>query len=370
MAAEEVVFDVVEKILVRLDVKDIIRCKSVCKSWQSFISSPEFVKSHLRHAYKNDHDRDKIGHRRIGISQLFSNHEISLCANFMYMVGSCNGLVCISIRDAEIKVVNPSTRERRKLRTPDYQPVERLVTIRQVACLGFGYDASTDDYKVIAGFRDWVFEERTLFHVLTLKSSIWKVIGEVKYKNLSNRPGVLCGGALHYFMYAGKKKVIMSLDLSTEEFKEIPQPLQVEYDNAEDFFNQRLGVIVDEEDNECLCIYSFSSSLFGKKWVMKNNKWEPYNERRKYDIAHFFSSRRLVDSQNRTSFIYVHDYGRLVPSDGYSIGASLFVRSLVSPHPPGQPKELLEDSDDARSNTPKRKRKRKKFCKHKRALLS
>ncbi|KAL8235935.1 hypothetical protein R6Q59_017016 [Mikania micrantha] len=73
----------------------------------------------------------------------------------------------------------------------------------------------------------------------------------------------------------------MSLDLSTEEFKEIPQPLQMEYDHAEDFFNQRLGVIVNEEDKECLCIYSFSSSLSGKKWVTKN-KWEPYNESRKH----------------------------------------------------------------------------------------
>ncbi|KAL8235940.1 hypothetical protein R6Q59_017021 [Mikania micrantha] len=59
-----------------------------------------------------------------------------------------------------------------------------------------------------------------------------------------------------------------------------PQPVQVEYDKHEDFFKQRLGVIIDEEDKECRCIYSFFTSLSGKKWVTKN-KWGPYNEIRK-----------------------------------------------------------------------------------------
>ncbi|KAM0024959.1 putative F-box domain-containing protein [Helianthus debilis subsp. tardiflorus] len=34
--------DLVELILVRLDVKDLIRFKSVCKSWHSLIASPRF----------------------------------------------------------------------------------------------------------------------------------------------------------------------------------------------------------------------------------------------------------------------------------------------------------------------------------------
>ncbi|MFS7916292.1 putative F-box domain-containing protein [Helianthus anomalus] len=43
--------DLVELILVRLDVKDLIRFKSVCKSWHSLITSPRFVlKIKLDHA--------------------------------------------------------------------------------------------------------------------------------------------------------------------------------------------------------------------------------------------------------------------------------------------------------------------------------
>ncbi|MFS7988888.1 putative F-box domain-containing protein [Helianthus anomalus] len=40
----ELALDVVKQILVQLDVGDLIRCKSVCKSWRSLISSPPFVK--------------------------------------------------------------------------------------------------------------------------------------------------------------------------------------------------------------------------------------------------------------------------------------------------------------------------------------
>ncbi|KAI3741462.1 hypothetical protein L1987_59136 [Smallanthus sonchifolius] len=243
--------------------------------------------------------------------------------------GSCNGLVCVSLEDVELEVTNPWTRESKKLQTPTHRPDEILYTIRQVmSCLGFGYDATTDDYKVIIGLKKRVFDELTVFHVLTLKSNVWKVIGEVKYKDFTNKAGILCGGALYWFMTASKKKVIMSLDLSTEECKEIPQPMEPEYVCA-DFYDYRLGVI-----EECLCIYSiFSASpLSSKIWVMKNNKWELYNNESKYDIVHYLA--RLY-SQNRSSYFYSHDDCRLVPSDGDHIRASIFVKSLVSPQAAG-----------------------------------
>ncbi|KAD3068991.1 hypothetical protein E3N88_36871 [Mikania micrantha] len=140
-------------------------------------------------------------------------------------------------------------------------------------------------------------------------------------------------------MAATKSSEIVKKSFKKEKGK---QPVQVEYDKHEDFFKQRLGVIIDEEDKECRCIYSFFTSLSGKKWVTKN-KWGPYNEIRKYDIAHHFSSCCRVNSQNRTSFIYVHDDGRLLPSAGTEV------------------RNCWNLSDDARNNIPKRKRKRKKF---------
>ncbi|XP_071687397.1 probable F-box protein At3g25550 [Rutidosis leptorrhynchoides] len=96
--------DVLEEILARLDVKDVVRCKSVCKSWYDLISSTYFVKSHLKHSYIKKHEH---GYLRVAFRGGFS------------LVGSCDGLVCISSNDDDqLLLTNPSTREVRKLPMP------------------------------------------------------------------------------------------------------------------------------------------------------------------------------------------------------------------------------------------------------------
>ncbi|XP_022026619.1 putative F-box protein At2g02030 [Helianthus annuus] len=95
--------DVVEQILLRSEVKDQIRFKSVCKSWHSLITSPRFVNRHLNHSYNKDRCNDQLGHRRICLED----------DGFCYSVGSSNGLVCIIsyLRIGEVLVGNPLTRE-------------------------------------------------------------------------------------------------------------------------------------------------------------------------------------------------------------------------------------------------------------------
>ncbi|KAL8247038.1 hypothetical protein R6Q59_008254 [Mikania micrantha] len=368
----ELGLDAVEEILVRLDVEDLIRCKSVCKSWLSFISSTRFVKAHLKHNYNNDRDNHELGHRRIS-SYAIKNEDDWLYCNGFFIVGSCNGLVCISPEDVELVVTNPSTRELKKLPPPPYRPhMDKILQIRGVVCWGFGYDSSADDYKVVAGFRKSFSKFRTRFHVLTLKSNIWKVVGEVKYRNIEGKSGVLCGGALHWFMIGeNNKKVIVSLDLSTDELKEIPQP------NADLLYeckgDHRLGVI-----DESLCIYSSYFPLSSKKWVMKN-KWELYDDpyETKYDVVHYLI---LEHSQQATGYLYGHDGGTHVPSIGDHIRASVLVRSLVSPHPyphvnnnnihyakQGQEGNKSVETG-AKVNMRKRKR-RKRYSKHKTPLV-
>ncbi|XP_076881032.1 F-box protein CPR1-like [Bidens hawaiensis] len=105
----ELSFDVVKEILVRMDAEDLIRCKSVCKSWLSFISTPRFVKAHLNHYIKRDHDNRQLGHRRICHSE--SRSEAVSDNEIIRIVGSCNGLVCFSPRGVRLVVTNPSTRE-------------------------------------------------------------------------------------------------------------------------------------------------------------------------------------------------------------------------------------------------------------------
>ncbi|GJT27518.1 putative F-box domain-containing protein [Tanacetum coccineum] len=117
----ELVPDVLEKILITLDVTDLIRCKSVCKFWHSLISRSLFVTAHMNHGYNNDRMYHESGHRRILMS--CPGHEYNC-----YILGSANGLACIKA-GVEIFVANPSTREVKNIqkKVPEFIILKRSV---------------------------------------------------------------------------------------------------------------------------------------------------------------------------------------------------------------------------------------------------
>ncbi|GJR28228.1 putative F-box domain-containing protein [Tanacetum coccineum] len=120
-----VMSDIVEAILLRCLVKDLLRCKSVCKSWYSLISSPSFAKTHAKFICNKEEDNNKK------IDMIRSYFERSGCH---YSVR----------RGARIFVTNPVTREFRELQQPP-----EWSGAGETQCFGFGYDLSTDDYKVV-----------------------------------------------------------------------------------------------------------------------------------------------------------------------------------------------------------------------------
>ncbi|KAJ0806748.1 putative F-box domain, galactose oxidase/kelch, beta-propeller, F-box associated interaction [Helianthus annuus] len=330
--------DLVEQILIRLDVKDLIRFKSVCKSWHSLITSPGFISRHQNSSY-NEYN-NIYG---------YTSQRIVLSANGHKLVGSSNGLVCIiSISEfsCNVLVCNPSTREVRQLR-----PYSLLIS-SPLLCWGFGYDSSRDDYTVFVGAGKG--ENQTCFHVLSLKSNVWRVIGEVKYKYgwWFNRDGVLCNGALHWIVTdeENEKDIIIAYDLSKEEFREIPQPDDPRYECT---FRSYLGMV-----KECLCIYRrpWYSRDVPDIWLMKKynvkESWEPLPHDREinyeyvhgeinYEYVHLLTALREDDDYilhqlttprededyilPQTSCFTIHvgwDY----------ISTPIFVPSLVSPH--------------------------------------
>ncbi|MFS7916328.1 putative F-box domain-containing protein [Helianthus anomalus] len=216
--AEVVNEDVVEQILIEIDVKDLIRFKTVCKSWHSLITSPRFVNRHLIRSYNKDRNNKEIGHRRIGLVNFHPYHH----------VGSSNGLICLAssslYADVKFSVANPLTREVTQLRDSPWKGF--LLCL----CWGFGYDSSIDDYKVIVGVEGAT--HKTCFKVLSLKSNVWRLVGVVKYSFIT-KVGLLCNGALHWIVRdentEDMKNLIICYDLCKQEFLEIPLPEGASY---------------------------------------------------------------------------------------------------------------------------------------------
>ncbi|KAJ9558891.1 hypothetical protein OSB04_013505 [Centaurea solstitialis] len=316
---------------------------SVSKSWHSLISNPNFVKAHLKHSHLRDRNDDGIGNRRIVMSilhccykhRLYEGDDTFYDARECHLLGSSNGLVCVSPRRSEVLLVNPETREVSKLKNPQIAEAAYVTG-------GFGYDTSTDDYKVVLGFLNSGF---TCFKVFSLKSNAWKIIGDVCYPININRVGILCNGALHWVAEYVDRKKIICFDLSEDRIKEIPQPDHVLYKvDMVGYSSMRLGTLDDR-----LCVFRRKMVPF-KIWVMNE-----YNVKRSWELVDPESKiecegvHRLKDLKhyipNKRSFC--HETW-IVRSPEF-LGSFVYVPSLVSPHVCRKPKRKRQETGSTKS---------------------
>ncbi|KAF5791906.1 putative F-box domain-containing protein [Helianthus annuus] len=316
--AEVVHEDLVEQILLRSEVKDLIHFKSVYKSWHSLITSPRFVNRHLKLSYNKDCCNNELNNRRICLSYSES------CYGYL-LVGSCNGLVCIfSYLTWTILVGNPMTREVRRLNLPSF-------LLDRSLCLGFGYDLSKEDYTVVVGEKKG--ENQASFHLLSLKSNVWRVIGELKYRLIS-KAGILCNVALHWLVGDNEnmKKLIICYVLSREEFKEIPLlPDDARYESSSHSY---LGVM-----EECLCIFWWSLSSCVVVWrpMKKYNVKQSCELLRRNSDMNYESIQYLRRPKNRMLNDSFFHLGESLFCGTLYVDAPIFVQSLVSPHVNGRP---------------------------------
>ncbi|GJY60712.1 putative F-box domain-containing protein [Tanacetum coccineum] len=325
--AEVVVFDAVEQILVRLESKDLIRFKTVCKSWHSLISSPSFVKAHLNFTRNKDIYNNNLGHRRIVMLKIFINmskYDKGRCYNIYEGWGYYNKWEIVGASNG-LRLGNCG---RRPLLPKD-------VTFAFWSC--FGYDSSTDDYKVVMGIRKPL--DGPIVQALSLKSNTWKLFGQVKYRFYHNQPGIFFNGALYWFVFDANNKtenkpLIVSFNLSKEEFVEVSQPDHIQY--KWDYGNT-LGIVEDS-----LCIFSPRDHPRGT-WVLRNynvkQSWELLSNDYEMpdDVAHSMNMfiHRISRKKNRRTFFCDDDTHS--SRTGKYIGAPIFVQSLVSPYLNGRP---------------------------------
>ncbi|GKD88916.1 hypothetical protein Tco_1364423, partial [Tanacetum coccineum] len=115
----------------------------------------------------------------------------------------------------------------------------------------------------------WLLDEDGVFTVKKLARLVEERILHVESEVYSfvSSVGALWNWALHWFMKNEKdEKVILSFELSIEDFKEIPQSDEFSYNSDLEIFKECLYIFHD-----CLCLY--------KMWLLKNydveQSWKP-----------------------------------------------------------------------------------------------
>ncbi|CAL8152179.1 unnamed protein product [Prunus armeniaca] len=272
--------DIMFEILSRLPVKLLCRFRSVSKSWRSLIADPDFVKMHLNKAIENEdifNQRRRLIFTNLSTRLLYSlnldeflnnnneflnnnndavvdnylgkdndnhidkihadddvlvptdlHHIFKLPSYWVFVLFHSNGLLLCMLHNGCFYLVNTATRESKKLaEIPD------VGKGYYSSCVGFGFDHSSGDYKVVT---------------------------------LSYLEGVLLNGALHWLLMdrvgvEHRSSVIISFNLAEENVREIPLPLA-----SIDTRNYIVGAFRD-----CLCLIhsGVDGGMHNEFWIMK-----------------------------------------------------------------------------------------------------
>ncbi|KAH7847804.1 hypothetical protein Vadar_030432 [Vaccinium darrowii] len=234
------------EILCRLPVKSLLQFKSVCKNWYALIQNPDFIYLH--------HDRaTSIAAARntdcLLVKRFLNGGEGAAALSFVpnqtpvedidisstgldiehvKILGHCNGVVCLSgLLNSTIVLCNPSMKEFRILPQPSYKN-------DHMSNLGFGYDPSTDDYKVVrfammsTDARIGGIDKKVQMYDLSTDS--WRDVDAESPSESGFHCSYYCYTSWNgdCFWYAhrwdGGDPVIMAFSMSDEVFEEIPVP--------------------------------------------------------------------------------------------------------------------------------------------------
>ncbi|KAF3646909.1 putative early light-induced protein, chloroplastic-like [Capsicum annuum] len=179
------------------------------------------------------------------------------------VVGSVNGLICLSIKD--LVLWNPSMRLFRHLADSGLRVSGDCSVV-----YGFGYD----DYKVVGvlfmhGFL--ILEDHVVVKICSLKSNSWSSMDDIPVVVRLTKPFKFVNGKLHWAgvlswsnnIYGGFHKDwnIVSIDLADEKPGEVEQPRY-----GEGGFCLNLEVLGSDLSVLCNCIKNYIESYM---WVMR-----------------------------------------------------------------------------------------------------
>ncbi|KAK9178980.1 hypothetical protein WN943_028174 [Citrus x changshan-huyou] len=224
--------EIIFEILLRLPVKSLCRFKCVSSSWLALISDPQFVMLQLHRnkrrnlilsnlsgnsAYNYSIDEEKI----VSVELDFPLEQDANRDGSGYLariVGSCNGLVCTTPNPKIFFVLNPLTRESKRIPDVPFEPSPRSSDDL------YGFGCTAEDCKFIKV--SFGLKPSMSVAIFSLRMNSWRrVLASGYTRPLINVPGTLTNGALHWRLQKhGGDFVLAAFDLVEERFKELPLP--------------------------------------------------------------------------------------------------------------------------------------------------
>lgn len=168
--------DILREILTLLPFKSIMWCVCVSKQWKAMIKDPSLIKF-CNTIHANELSRNTLIFENAGdlVSVNLNNLKggwrfhifTEMCkshkTDILSLVGSCNGLLCYRSYISDHVAISDHLTQTWKLVpyvAPYVDPAPSSDgSISLVVNFGFGYDSSTDDYKVMRISYDWVVED-------------------------------------------------------------------------------------------------------------------------------------------------------------------------------------------------------------------
>ncbi|EYU32684.1 hypothetical protein MIMGU_mgv1a023499mg, partial [Erythranthe guttata] len=228
--------EIIEIILLKLSsVKSVLRFKTVCKSWNTIISDPVFVRNHLENSPNNlflskqrpriegGYPLFKLEGRKFHAADAVPIPSTTNSNSIPYetVLCECNGVLLLgsSRFDYSEKHVlwNPSTRREIYFECP--YAYSRTCTQNRGIC----YDRLTDDIKVV-----WITDKH--YAIYSCKNNSWseKKLG-IEYRGFFE--GIFVDGATYWVLRDDKYTIqIVYFDPRTDELKGLQKPEQLNSD--------------------------------------------------------------------------------------------------------------------------------------------
>lgn len=287
-------------ILPRLPSKSLLRCRCVCKSWDSFIRSPSFLRLRKLTNTSTHHIiflslhplHPQPSQTNVYSAPLPNNTTIvtnppraSLLFNFPHArVNSVNGLLCFhphskvrfsSHVNVFTLVANLTTRQIVTLPVDDNLGQEFMVSTH------FGYDPVRDEFKVLRFVKYDKFDGSHEFKIFTVGvDTSWRDVNVQTPLGLitmmerlvwsgHGKKSLCVNGAIYWnFLIA-----LLVFDVGTEQFREMPLPSECSRleRNFRHFQYQDLMEI-----DGCLCLFGYRGHDL-KLWILRDcrdRQWE------------------------------------------------------------------------------------------------